>query len=198
MIKSSEPIILVESVQEAVKFYTEKLSFDLVNLQLSDDGRELLAATVKKSKCVIHFKEPKVEEQAEFSFIKRCPNRCISLFIELKAGLDAFFQRCAKKRDLVVLHKPEATPRGYRSFALKDPFGLTLVFAQALEANRFRHASSVIGLGLKTSANDVSAFTRGEEQPVNALIAKLKTFGVLRRAAKKFAKLYFKTLSAKG
>ena len=35
MMKSSELVLIVETVEEGVKFYTEKLGFDIVDLQES-------------------------------------------------------------------------------------------------------------------------------------------------------------------
>ena len=95
MIKSSELLVVVDSVEEAVKFYTEKMAFDLVDAQVSPENSNLLiAAHVRKGKCHIIFRAPQVEELADFSFIKRCASRCAGLYVEVKKGLDRCFERC--------------------------------------------------------------------------------------------------------
>lgn len=98
MMKSSEFVLIVETVEEGVKFYTEKLGFDIVDLQeSSENGRHLISARMHKGKCSIILRTPLVEELAAFSFIERCVNRCTGLYIEMKKGLEKYYQRCIKK-----------------------------------------------------------------------------------------------------
>ena len=51
MMKSITVTIVVDSVEEAVKFYTEKLPFDVVDLRISTEGQQTLSyAHLQKAK----------------------------------------------------------------------------------------------------------------------------------------------------
>ncbi len=191
MMKSSELVIIVDSVEEAVKFYTEKLAFDLVDAQASKENQNsLLSAHIRKGKCFITFRTPYVEELAEFSFIKRCASRCIGLYVEMKKGLDKYFARCRKK-GLQVLSEPKDTPDGYRNFTLRDPFGIKLIFAQPREGVSIKPSTDFVGM-------NVNLHSGAKEADIMAdMIHHLKGMGILRRAGKKFAKLKIKQLQGK-
>ena len=186
MIKSSELVIVVDSVEEAVKFYTEKLAFDLIDAQASKENQyTLLSAHIRRGKCYITFRTPYVEELAEFSFIKRCASRCIGLYIEMKKGIDTYFERCQKK-DIRVLSEPKNTPDGYRSFSLRDPFGNKLTFAQMREQSTLITNNDFLGMSIDLSKNN------RQSELVMPMVEHLRKFGILRRASKKFAKLKLK------
>ncbi len=189
MMKSSELLIVVDSVEEAVKIYTEKLAFDIVNLELSKDNTNtLIAAHLKKGKVFVSFRVPHVEELAEFSFIKRCTSRCVGLSVEMKKGLDKYFTRCQKK-GFKVLSEPKDS-NGVRSFAIRDPYGVKLVFLQPLNSKHPHVPSDFAGLAVAPQG-------RKEAEVVNEMVDHLRSFGVLRRAAKKYAKLYLKQRAGK-
>jgi uncharacterized glyoxalase superfamily protein PhnB len=189
MMKSSELMVMVESVEEAVKFYTEKMAFDIVELHASKETPgTLFSAQVRKGKCFITFRTPYVEELAEFSFIKRCASRCMGLYVEMKKGLDKYYTRCVKK-GLKVLSEPKDMPDGTRSFSLRDPFGIKLVFTQEREGATPPTSTDFAGLVLDRQ--------RKESEQLPNMIDHLKKFGILRRAAKKFAKLRLKQLTGK-
>jgi uncharacterized glyoxalase superfamily protein PhnB len=186
MMKSSELLLIVDSVEEAVKFYTEKLAFDIASLEASKENPHTLAAAhLRKGKCFISFKTPQVEELAEFSFIKRCASRCIGLRAEMKKGIEKYFQRCQKKGLKVVTELKESD--GVKSFAIRDPFGVKLIFLQPSEG-KMRVSSDFAG-------KPVDVRGRKETDVVNEMVEHLRTFGILRRAAKKYAKLKIKQLS---
>src|SRR5271163_2458532 len=146
MMKSSELLVVVESVEEAVKFYTEKLAFDIVDLQTSSEPGNLLAsAHLKKGKCFISFRTPQVEELAEFSFIKRCASRCVGLQVEMKKGLDKYFNRCQKK-GLKITSEPRDQMDGHKSFSLRDPFGIKLVFSQQVDGKLLKPNFDFVGM----------------------------------------------------
>ena len=176
MMKSCKTVIMVDSVEKAVKFYTEKLAFDLDELLFTDEGEKIISyAQVRKGKCFIMFKTPSVEELAEFSFIKRCTNRCVGMYIEMKKGLDKYFEKCNKK-GVQVIHSIRQQPWGAKTFCIKDPFGLTLCFAQPTE-------------GFIPEFKDFHGLS---SQDLDEMVKYLKTFGILRRAAKKYAKNWLK------
>lgn len=189
MMKSSELLVIVDSVEEAVKFYTEKLAFDIVDVQLNKENpSSLLAAHLRKGKCFVTFRIPAVEELAEFSFIKRCASRCVGLCIEMKKGLDKYFDRCQKK-GLKIISEPKDMTDGTRSFAMRDPFGIKLVFSQLQEGKQLRTSSDLLGMSLDLK--------RKEDDLTNDMVDHLRKFSVLRRAAKKYAKLKLKQLKPK-
>jgi hypothetical protein len=189
MMKSSELLIIVESVEEAVKFYTEKLAFDIASLEVSKENpNTLLSAHLRKGKCFINFRTPQVEELAEFSFIKRCASRCVGLWVEMKKGIDKYFQRCQKK-NLKILAEPKDAD-GFRTFAIKDPFGNKLVFAQLIEGKDAKPNAEFAGM--RVTEQDIKS--RKESDLLSDMIDHLRTFGVLRRAAKKYSKLKIKQI----
>ena len=184
MMKSSKTVLVVDSVEKAVKFYTEKLAFDVIDLQISKEGVEQMLgyAHLRKGKCYIILRLPRVEELAEFSFIKRCTSRCVGIYVEMKKGLDKYFQRCQKK-GIHVVSEPKDQDYGHRTFSVKDPFGVKLTFAQPIEGFVLK---PIDFLGMSVDA------TKSAEQLQEEMIKYLKGFGVLRRAAKKYSKLWLK------
>ena len=188
MMKSSEIIIVVDSVEEAIKFYTEKLAFDVVELSVNThDANSLAFARLKKGKSFILFRVPQVEELAEFSFIKRCASRCLVIAIEMKKGLEKYYQRCMKK-GLKFANELKDGGDGFVSFAIRDPFGLKIVFQQPVQGAKQLPLSDVAGL--KLSPQDLEKSREGDT--VDRIIDHLRSFGLLRRASKKYAKLALK------
>lgn len=191
--KSGELLVIVDSVEEAIKFYTEKLAFDIVGVEASKDGANTLhLAHLRKGKCGIIFRTPLVEELAEFSFIKRCGSRCVGFNIDMKKGLEKYFQRCQKKGIKTTELKDHD---GNRQFTLRDPFGTKLVFNQLIEGKQPKPSLDFLGLHL--SEQDVTGKGRKEADVVDGMVEQLRKFGILRRAAKKYAKTVFKQLSTK-
>jgi uncharacterized glyoxalase superfamily protein PhnB len=193
MMKSSELVLIVETVEEGVKFYTEKLGFDIVDLQeSSENGRHLIFARLHKGKCSIILRAPLVEELAAFSFIKRCVNRCTGVYFEMKKGLEKYYQRCVKK-GVKVVGELKKTEFGNMAFVIRDPFGVTITFAEPC-AKVNPQAFDIFGITIDKNAlkskNVVYA-----KATTDQLIGTLKEFGILRRASKKFAKAKLKELA---
>lgn len=190
--KSSELVLLVESVEEAVKFYTEKLAFDIVDLQESKEGgATLTSARLRKGKCFVRFRLPQVEELAEFSFIKRCSSRCIGLYVEMKKGIERFYERCQKKNVKMVSELKDQQD-GVKTFALRDPYGVRITVAQPIEGFEEQAPTGFLGSPLKQA--DALGKPRSEDDLVDEMVVKLRDFGVLRRSAKKYAKLCMKNI----
>jgi uncharacterized glyoxalase superfamily protein PhnB len=193
MMKSSELVLIVDTVEEGVKFYTEKLGFDIVDLQEStENGRHLILARLHKGKCSIILRTPLIEELAAFSFIKRCASRCTGLYVEMKKGLDTYYQRCLKKGVKIAIELKK-TEYGNMAFSIRDPFGTTITFAEPCAKN-ISHPFSILGVPVDKNAlkskNAVYIKTT-----LDQIIGSLKEFGILRRASKKFAKAKLKELS---
>ena len=198
MMKSSELVLIVDSVEDAVKFYTEKLAFDLTEARVSTENAHVLSfAQLRKGKCFIMIRLPSVEELAEFSFIKRCVSRCTCLYVEMKKGIEKYYDRC-KKKGVKIATELKSTPDcpthpGCLSFSIRDPFGIKLIFSQP--ANEKIKLDSVDLAGLKIKRSEVAGKKTQElEDYIDRAIGHLKTFSVVRRAAKKFAKHKLKQL----
>lgn len=190
MMKSCETVVVVDSVEEAVKFYTEKLGFDIVDLMVNEEGGQHLGlARLRKGKCFIKFRVPLVEEFAEFSFIKRCASRCVCVYSEMKKGLDKYYARCQKKGVKIACDLKDCNEMGHRMFVVKDPFGIKLVFAEAGDDKALlKGEKNFVGMTVKPAQ---AKETQTQEQMINHL----KNFGILRRSAKKFAKLKAKEIA---
>lgn len=189
MMKSGKPLFIVDSVEDAVKFYSEKLGFDVFELSAKrEDSRCYLNyALLKKGKCFVGFRSPYPGELAEMSMIKHCAGRGAGVYIEMKKGFDKYLERCNKKGVLIV-EQPKKQPWGEVTFSIKDPFGFRVTFAQALEVGEWIPTNEFCGMGeLKEP--------QGEEETTRMLedmISWLKGFGLLRRVSKKFSKLWLK------
>ncbi len=195
MMKSGTTVLIVESVEKAVKFYTEKLAFDIVEIIIGrgDGGNEVIRhAHLKKGKCFIMLRSPLVEELAEFSFIKRCASRCTGIFAEMKKGIEKYYQKCNKKGVLITAHLKDE-PWGYKTFSIRDPFGIRLTFAQKIEG----HTESTSFLSSDVNKNDIFGNADQDLQNIEKMVKYLKTFGILRRAAKKYSKLWIKKQTKK-
>lgn len=188
--KSGELVVVVESVREAVKFYTEKLSFDVVTLETLEERGEyaIASARLRKGKCFVSFRTATVDEFAEFSVIKRCASRCMSMQVELKKGLEKYYAKCSKK-GMVVSEIKESSHTGAKSFSVRDPFGIKLQFVQPNEAFKQPGAANFLGLPFRKQE---LVQTTAQNAYMEEMVSKLKKIGVLRRAGKKYARHWLK------
>ncbi len=182
MMKSGIPVLMVDSIVEAVKFYSEKLAFDIVELHSDQDSNSLDYALLRKGKCYIMFRIPQVEELVEFSQIKHCLSRGSGVYAEMKKGLDKYYNRC-KSKGVRIVQELKETPWGDQIFTVKDPFGFKLTFAQEIEGFR-PEAENFCGLEVSRTAEEVAA--------LEEMIQYLLGIGISRRASRKFAKRWFK------
>ena len=88
----------------------------------------------------------------------------------------------------------ECSESGYKLFAIKDPFGVKLVFATPSKTvqkptNEF--------LGQPFRITDASGQPKDTERLVDEIVNRLKEFGLLRRASKKYAKSVLKQILPK-
>jgi len=195
MMKSSDLLLIVDSVEEAIKFYTEKMAFDFVEAQMNKEGSQsLVSAHLRKGKCVIELRTPYVEELAEFSFIKRCASRCVGLHVHMKKGLKRYFERCQKK-GVKIVSEPKDSPEGYRMFSVRDPFGIKLIFSEPIPGFVAKKPTEFLGLPVK--ATDAAGKPRKDAELLTEMVDHLKRFGILRRAAKKYAKIWLKAATGK-
>lgn len=189
--KSGELVVVVESVRDAVKFYTEKLSFDVVLLETQEERGEhaIVAARLRKGKCFIHFRTATIDELAEFSVIKRCSSRCVLLQVELKKGIDKYFAKCSKKGVLISGEIKDLPQSGARVFSVRDPFGVKVQFIQIDPA--FKDAAATSFLNLPFRRQDITQMA-AQNAYMEEMVSKLKKIGVLRRAGKKYARQWIR------
>lgn len=191
--KSGELVLVIDSVEEGVKFYTEKLGFDLADLKEGVEGeKHLVYAQLRKGKCGISLRTPQVEELAAFSFIKRCANRCTGFFVEMKKGIEKYYQKCLKK-ELKIASELKNTDWGYKTFSIRDPFGTEIMFGEPIKQS----GAPLLKLDEFGMVVDREMIIAKKTADINAQIEKsvvyLKQFGISRRAGKKFAKLNVKS-----
>ncbi len=194
MMKSGKPLFVVDSVEDAVKFYSEKLGFDIFDISAKkEDGRCFLEfALLKKGKCFIGFRTPSISELAEMSMLKHCAGRGAGVFVEMKKGLEKYLGRCNKK-GVNIVDQPKKQPWGYVTFSIKDPFGLRIQFGQQLEESEWVRSNEFCGMGpVSKPAN-----TEEEARIMERMISWLKGFGLLRRVSKKFSRLWLKNTFGK-
>lgn len=188
MMKAAKTVVVVDSVEKAIKFYTEKLGFDLIDASVDKESDQLLNyAELKKGKCHLLVRLPSVEELAEFSMIKRCTGRGVGVLVELKKGIEVYFARCLKK-GLAIVSELRDEPWGAKSFSLKDPFGMRVTVVQPITSFK-RNYANFCGQKLAHSTGNKFAADNAAQE---SMIQWLKGFGILRRVSKKFSKLWLK------
>ncbi|MCK4499021.1 VOC family protein [Candidatus Babeliales bacterium] len=193
MFKAGKTVLVVDSIEKAVKFYTEKLLFDIKDLRVDKEGEvHLCFAELRKGKCNIFFRLPEVSELAEFSMVRRCPGRSTGIHIQIKRGIERFYERC-RKRKLDIVSDLAADGGGNRRFEIKDPFGILLTFSESdsLVAPEPR-TDEFCGFELKGSRVEVAKNENEHED----LVKWLRGFGISRRAAKKYIKRWGKRVAA--
>ncbi|MCK4264961.1 VOC family protein [Candidatus Babeliales bacterium] len=181
MMKSGKTVLVVDSVEDAVKFYSDKLAFDIVNLRTTEGNRSLSFAELRKGKCYIIFRIPVVDELVEFSQVKYCMSRGAGMYADMKKGLEKYFERCRKK-GVQVLQELKEQPWGEKNFVVKDPYGFKLTFAQSIEGFVPSEPNKFCGMTADSGKSGV----------VEEMVQHLRNFGLSRRSAKKYAKAWLK------
>lgn len=195
MIKPRECVVLVSSVQDVIKFYTEKLAFDIVDLDVENE--ELQVVRLRKGKFLITFKRPSIKESVEFSFIKGSPTRGLTISIEVTKDLDKLLTRYEKK-DLPLTIVSKDDNDMVTAFTVKDPFGLRLNFFQG-ETPVVAHSREIDPIiesaAEKVKSKTVKVASGSQEKVFNNTVERLQSYGIVRRAAKKFCKSKLRALS---
>lgn len=187
MFRTGKISIIVDSVEKAVKFYTEKLLFSIAELQCDNEGGvHLRQAEVRKGKFQVVFRLPSIDELAEFSMIRRCSGRATTAVAIAKKGIDSYFKAC-KKKGLEVTVVTEGKNSSVITFFVKDPFGLKLVFTESEETTAF---SDKEFCGMELSG-EVIKIVKDSDVP-EKMVKWLRGFGISRRVAKKYIKHWSK------
>jgi uncharacterized glyoxalase superfamily protein PhnB len=182
MMKSGVPIFIVDSVEDAIKFYSDKLAFDLVEIMPAKGNQLLIYAHLRKGKCQLMLRAPKTEELVEFSQIKYCMSRGAGMYVEMKKGLQKYYQRC-KSKGVQIISEPADMPWGQRTFTIKDPFGFKVTFGEPIEGFNYT-SKEFLGMAIDHA--------KGEDATVEKMVNQLRSFGLSRRSSKKFSKLWLK------
>ncbi len=187
MFKRSRFLLTVDSVESAIKFYTEKLLFSVTFFNVESGPNPYCNyAELRRGKCFLVFRLPNPSELAEFSMIRRMGNRGSGLFLELKGGIEDFLDTCKKKR-VSVVSEITKYPNGYIGFVVADPFGIRLHFVQKDPAYAGPDQNNLNGM--KITDDQKVDMKKGKSPQV--IIDYLKSFGLSRRVAKKYMKYKF-------
>ena len=196
MFKVGKTLVVVESVEKAIKFYTERLGFALHDVVIQRDGELFISsADVKKGNVIVNLRAPAIEELAEFGMVKRCSGRSSGVFVELNKGIAKYFQRC-KKKGVPVVTDLNKNNLGQLWFAARDPFGLKLIFIEKLVGTAAVDPAifNVAGLGL--SKERVMGIDQKNKGAIEPMVDVLKDLGLLRRVSQKFVRTWVKQVKA--
>ena len=189
MMKSGKPMLVVDSVEKSVKFYTEKLGFDVVDLHVEKAESQFLSyAEIKKGKCFIVLRTPSIEELAEFSMIKRLNLRGAGIVCDMKKGIDQYFQRC-KKKGVTIISELKDQEWGVRSFVIRDLFGFKIIFEQKIANFKPKQRPTFAGF---TVPLDNAGKPSNAVATIEDMIRWIRGFGLLRRVGKKYSKVWLK------
>ncbi len=192
MFKVGKTLLVVESVEKAVKFYTERLGFSLSDITLQRDGEcYLSSADVKKGNVILTLRSPAIEELAEFGMVKRCSGRSAGVFVELNRGIEKYFARC-KKKGVPVITELTKNARGQLTFSARDPFGLKLVFVEKPIGSKAVDLSIFASANLLFSPEKIQALNSKDRHAIDPMVDVLKDLGLLRRVSQKFVRSWLK------
>lgn len=197
MFKVGKTLLVVESVEKAIKFYTERLGFSLTDVTIQRDGDcYISSADVKKGNVILVLKAPAIEELAEFGMVKRCSGRSTGVFVELNRGLEKYYARCKKKGVPVVseLHK---NAQGNYTFTARDPFGLRLVFVEKLVGTLTVDAGLFAPCNVQIPREKLLSVDPKDKIAIDPFVDALKDLGLLRRVSQKFVRGWLKQIRAK-
>lgn len=115
----------VKNVNDTVKFYTEKLGFDLI-MSNPEEG-DLIWAMVSNGHVFLMFQDFNSLKE-EYPELHNTGQGCITFYVKIK-GMAALFEQL-KGSDMIV--KPlGTTPYGVDEFAIRDNNGYILTIAEA-------------------------------------------------------------------
>ena len=192
MFKVGKTLLVVESVEKAVKFYTERLGFSLSDITLQRDGEcYLSSADVKKGNVILTLRSPAIEELAEFGMVKRCSGRSAGVFVELNRGIEKYFARC-KKKGVPVIAELAKNGRGQLSFTARDPFGLKLVFVEKPIGSKAVDLAVFSAASLAFTPEKIQAINSKDRHAIDPMVDVLKDLGLLRRVSQKFVRSWLK------
>jgi len=188
MFKKSKFFIIVDSVESAIKFYAEKLLFTVIKIGLEPGANKFINyAELRRGKCLIIVRIPALAELAEFSMVRRVNSRAAGLYLEIKEGLEKFYNVCKKKKINIISELSRHT-LGYSYFQIADPFGGKIYIYQE-DQTVLPLAEQTNILGYKLTPEEL-ALIKDNKTPAQPL-EYIKGLGVSRRVAKKYLKAWY-------
>jgi uncharacterized glyoxalase superfamily protein PhnB len=123
------PNLLVSSVERSLAFYVDTLGFER-GLTVPDQP-PLVFASVTSGSVEIFFNDAAAATREYPGFAGRAIGATGTLFIEMQGGVDAFHDRL---KTSVKIAMPLVTQfYGMREFAIEDPDGYVITFAERVE-----------------------------------------------------------------
>lgn len=197
MFKVGKTLLVVESVEKAIKFYTERLGFSLTDVIIKRDGDLYISsADVKKGNVILVLKAPAIEELAEFGMVKRCSGRSAGVVVELNRGLEKYYARC-KKKSVPIVSELTKNAMGNLCFTARDPFGLKIVFVEKLTGTSSVDANVFAPCNLMLSKEKLLAVDPKDKIAIDPMVDALKDLGLLRRVSQKFVRGWLKQVRSK-
>ena len=106
--------------------------------------------------------------------------------IEVSKDLDKMLAKYEKKGVTIASQTTDADM--LTSFTIKDGFGLRLHFFQDIEGNSSKKSAETNELTVKSSRSN-------QDRLISKAVEKLQSYGVVRKAAKKYCKAQLKAKS---
>ena len=192
MFKVGKTLLVVESVEKAIKFYTERLGFSLSDVTIQRDGDAYISsADVKKGNVILVLKVPSIEELAEFGMVKRCSGRSAGVVVELNRGIEQYYARCTKK-SVPIASELTKNAMGNLCFTARDPFGLKIVFVEKLAGAASADANAFAPCSLMISKEKLLSINPKDKIAIDPMVDALKDMGLLRRVSQKFVRGWLK------
>lgn len=197
MFKVGKTLLVVESVEKAIKFYTERLGFSLTDVTIQRDGDcYISSADVKKGNVILVLKAPAIEELAEFGMVKRCSGRSTGVVVELNRGIEKYFARC-KKKGVPLVSELGRNAMGNQTFTARDPFGLRLVFVEKPIGSVAVDAGLFAPCNVQFAKEKLLSLDPKDKIAIDPFVDALKDMGLLRRVSQKFVRGWLKQLRLK-
>ena len=197
MFKVSKTLLVVESVEKAVKFYTEKMGFSLEDAEIKNESECYLSlASVRKGNAILVLKAPSIEELAEFGMIKRCVGRSTGMVIELNRGLEKYYTRCRKK-GIPIAVELRKNQLGQPTFTVRDPFGLRLIFVEKRTGVVTSDLHLFAPCGVDMTQEKIVALDSKNRDSIEPMVECLRQLGLLKRVSQKFVRSWVRDLKKK-
>ncbi|MBI3435122.1 MAG: VOC family protein [Proteobacteria bacterium] len=128
--KAVMPMIVVSSVDDVHRFYTEKLGFKRVMGMLGEDG-QLNMVTVMLDGAKLMFTRPRAKTDAAPVSAGRRP---VEIYLQV-ADVDAYHARL-RERGVTICDPPTLQWWGDKTFKVMDPSGYEIWFYQKIAGPR--------------------------------------------------------------
>jgi len=131
MFKNLAPMFLVDNVDEAIKWYKEVFDAKINATDPENPPYEWVSLLIGDVEIMFAKKKSAVKWYSENVRI----NENISSFIAYiyVERIDELYQKIKEKTEIIM--EPVSQWYGIKEFAIKDPFGIVIVFAEVLKSH---------------------------------------------------------------